>query len=207
MLPRSALIRTSELDQGAWNYGGVLGWVISRRLGLVDRLLAGVESGRLLEVGYGSGVFMPTLTRHCTVLDGIDVHEHPEQVMRVLAGHGIAADLRTGSAESLPYPDRSMDSVVCISVLEFVDDLDAAAAELRRVVADSGRLVVVTPGRSRLLDLGLRLLTGHRADDTFRHRREQILAALTEHFRIERTRSFPRRAPRFAQLYTAARLT
>ncbi len=203
LLPEAALVKTSDLDQGRWNYHGVLGWVSRQRIGMVDRLLTGVRDGRLLEVGYGSGVFMPTLARHATTLSGVDVHEVPDQVIAALAGHGITAQLCTGSVTALPYPDASMDTVVCISVLEFVDDLDAACRELRRVTAPGGRVVVVTPGHSAVLDLGLRLLTGERAEETFQGRRQQIQPTLARHFLLARRIAMPPLSPPLARLYTA----
>jgi ubiquinone/menaquinone biosynthesis C-methylase UbiE len=206
LLPRDALIRTSDLDQGAWNYSGVLGWVSRQRIAMVDRLLDGAPRGRLLEVGYGSGVFMPALARHATTLSGIDVHDKPQAVERVLADHGITAELRTGSVTALPYPDGSFETVVAISVLEFVDDLDLACRELRRVLVPGGRLVVVTPGHSPVLDAGLKLLTGERAEDTFEGRRQRIRPTLDRHFRTERTRALPWGAPGPVRLYTALRL-
>ena len=207
LLPETALVKTSDLDQGQWNYHGVLGWVSRQRIGMVDRLLAGVTTGRLLEVGYGSGIFMPALSRHCTTLDGIDVHDVPDRVAASLAEHGVTADLRTGSVTALPYPDASMDTVVCISVLEFVDDLDAACRELRRVTAPGGRVVVVTPGHSAVLDLGLRLLTGERAEDTFQGRRQRIQPTLARHFSLGRSIAMPPLSPPVARLYTALLLT
>jgi ubiquinone/menaquinone biosynthesis C-methylase UbiE len=203
LLPEGALIRTSELDQGAWNYHGVLGWISRQRIVMVDRLLTGVTSGRLLEVGSGSGLFMPTLARHAETLEGVDVHEHPADVEQALAAHGVDASLRTGSVTDLPYADDSIDTVVAISILEFVDDLDQACRELRRVLAPSGRLVVVTPGHSPLLDAGLKILTGERAEDTFRGRRQRIKPVLAEHFRTERTLATPPFSPGVARLYTA----
>ena len=203
LLPQAALVKTSDLDQGEWNYRGVLGWVSRQRIGMVGDLLTGVSRGRLLEVGYGSGLFMPTLNRHCSELLGIDVHDKPDAVAAVLAGYGITAQLCQGSATELPYPDGGIDTIVGISVLEFVDDLAAACREFRRVLAPGGRVVVVTPGHSRLLDLGLRVMTGERAEDTFHGRRQRIVSTLAEHFTVHRTRTVPVLVPSFSRLYTA----
>lgn len=45
----------------------------------------------------------------------------------------------------LGVADGSVDTVVCVSVLEHLDDLPAAVAELRRVVAPGGVLVLTVP--------------------------------------------------------------
>jgi SAM-dependent methyltransferase len=47
------------------------------------------------------------------------------------------------SLEALPFPDRSIDTVVCTHTLEHVIDLQTALSELRRVTAR--RLIVVVP--------------------------------------------------------------
>jgi SAM-dependent methyltransferase len=206
LLPEQSLIRTGDLDQAAWNYHGFLGWASRRRIVMVDRLLRDLPVGRLLEVGYGSGVFLPALALHANELHGVDVHDKPGEVAAVLAAHGVDARLRTGSVTDLPYPDGAFDAVVAISILEFVDELDTACRELRRVLAPAGRLVVVTPGHSALLDAGLKILSGERAEDTFAGRRQRIQPTLARHFRVERTLALPPWAPGPARLYTALRL-
>jgi SAM-dependent methyltransferase len=203
MLPQEDLIKTSDLDQGAWSYSGLLGWVSRRRLHLVTELLeADVRApGDLLEIGYGSGLFMPALTRFATRLHGVDPHPHSAEVTDVLARHGVTADLHTGSATDLPFDDASMDTVVCISALEFVDELEQACLQIQRVLRPGGRLVVITPGHSRLLDLGLQALTGERAEDTFQGRRQRIIPTLERHFTRERMVSMPPRSPAATRLY------
>jgi ubiquinone/menaquinone biosynthesis C-methylase UbiE len=52
---------------------------------------------------------------------------------------------REGAAEALPFADDAFDTVVCTHMLEHVQDLPRAIAELRRVA--SRRLVVVVPAQ------------------------------------------------------------
>jgi arsenite methyltransferase len=57
---------------------------------------------------------------------------------------------------SLPLEDRSVDAIVTTNTVYFVDDLDAAFAEVARVLAPGGRFVlgVGDPelmGRARML--------------------------------------------------------
>ena len=49
-------------------------------------------------------------------------------------------------AASLPLPDASRDVVLCQMGLMFMEDRPAALAEMRRVLAPGGRVVVNTPG-------------------------------------------------------------
>ncbi|HEY5012391.1 MAG TPA: class I SAM-dependent methyltransferase [Acidimicrobiia bacterium] len=197
LLPRDALVKTNDLDQADWNFRPILGWVQRLRLRCVASVLASApralppETSRLLEVGYGSGVFMPELARNADDLFGADVHRNGAAVSATLALHGAPARLVQASAGALPYRDGAFDTVVTVSTLEFVPDVAAAVGELVRVTKPGGRLVIVTPGQSALLDLGLRLLSGERAEDTFQGRRSLVVPAVEGSARILEVRTLP----------------
>jgi SAM-dependent methyltransferase len=192
LLPRDALVKTNDLDQADWNFRPVLGWVQRLRLRCVASVLASSPRAmRLLEVGYGSGVFMPQLARHTDDLYGADVHRNGAAVTATLAVHGSPASLATAAAGALPYRDGSFDTVVTVSTLEFVPDVAAAVGELVRVTRGGGRIVIVTPGQSALLDLGLRIMTRERAEDTFQGRRSLVVPAVERSARVLEVRTLP----------------
>jgi len=205
LLPREALIRSGDVDHADWNYRPVLGWIQQLRFRLARSLLPRERVPRLLEVGYGSGIFMPQLSLHCRELYGIDVHPMPTDVARILAAHGVRATLYSCGAELLPFEDGLFDAIVAVSSLEFVEDIDRAGREMARVLRRDGTLVMVTPGHSPLLDAGLKVLTGESAGRDYGGRREALMPALFRYFRIDRTRSYPI-ASASKGLYTAYRL-
>jgi ubiquinone/menaquinone biosynthesis C-methylase UbiE len=204
LLPRESLLKTGDVDHAAWNYDGLLGYVSRRRFELVRSLLSRRRVAKLLEVGYGSGVFFPELIKHADRLYGADIHDRPADVTAVLAKAGISAELVTASAEALPYPDGMFDVVVAVSTFEFVPDARKGINELARVLAPGGRIVVVTPGQSPILDLGLRMFTGESAAKDFGDRRRLIVPTLTTEMRVERSAYFPFRFP--VPVYRALRL-
>lgn len=63
----------------------------------------------------------------------------------------VTADLDPGAAmvaadiTALPFADSSFDAILCIHVLEHVDDDRAAMRELRRVLAPGGFAIVMVP--------------------------------------------------------------
>jgi ubiquinone/menaquinone biosynthesis C-methylase UbiE len=100
--------------------------------------------GRLLMVGLGPGTDLLFLPAAVTSVAAVE----PEAAMRRMAGalarrHGIEADIVEGIGESIPFEDNSFDSVHIGLVLCSVDDVDATLAEIRRVLAPGGRLVVL----------------------------------------------------------------
>ena len=124
----------------------------SERAGLAARrrqLLADAR-GRVIEVGAGTGLNLEHYP------DGIAelVLVEPEPAMarkleQRLRELGRAARIVEASAEALPYPDGSFDTVVCTLVLCSVDDPSRALTELRRVLRPDGSLLFLEHVRSQ----------------------------------------------------------
>src|SRR5580704_7424153 len=93
LLPEQALLVTSEIDHANWNYRPLLGRIQRLRFDLIRSILRGTHATRLLEIGYGSGVFFPELSKYADELHGIDPHPFPEKVRTVLAQNGVTANL------------------------------------------------------------------------------------------------------------------
>jgi ubiquinone/menaquinone biosynthesis C-methylase UbiE len=105
--------------------------------------------GRVVEIGAGTGF---NLAHYPNQLDELIVSE-PNDAMRARARRrldqgGVAATLVDASAESLPLPDDSVDTVVATLVLCTVPDQDAALREIRRVLKPGGRLLFIEHVRS-----------------------------------------------------------
>ncbi|HMF56919.1 MAG TPA: methyltransferase domain-containing protein [Pyrinomonadaceae bacterium] len=206
LLPQDALQKTGGVDHADWNYRPMLGAISRKRFQMVVSLLPVERCERLIEIGYGSGVFMPELARHCDKLYGIDVHSMAESVRASLAKHNVAAQLSSGSAAALPFEDDFFNCVVAVSALEFVEELDAACAEIVRVLKPGCPLVIVTPGHSPLLDLGLKMMTGESANKDYGDRRQSLQPTLLKHFYIERELTAPSIGSSLIKLYAAMRL-
>ncbi|HTP26795.1 MAG TPA: class I SAM-dependent methyltransferase, partial [Anaeromyxobacteraceae bacterium] len=191
LLPENVLVRTGPVDHASWNYRPLLGAIQRARFRLAYDLLP-EHVGRLLEIGYGSGVFMPALSEHADELLGIDVHDSAGQVEEILARRGVRAHLSIGVAERLPFDSGSVDCVVAVSALEFVGDLSAVCREVVRVLSPGGRFVIVTPRESPVVDTGMWILTGKRAKDDFGDRRARIRPTLAEYFRSLEIKHWPR---------------
>ena len=59
------------------------------------------------------------------------------------AGLGERIEVVLGDAAELAFPNACFDAVVSTQVLEYIEDVDRALRELRRVLRPGGRLVVL----------------------------------------------------------------
>jgi ubiquinone/menaquinone biosynthesis C-methylase UbiE len=190
LLPQDQLLHTSRVDHAEWNYRPLLSFIIRRRYTLALSLLPAESVRRMLEVGYGSGIFMPELALRCEELYGIDIHSEAATVQERLMQSGVRATLTRQDAATMDFPDGFFDRVVSVSALEFIERIDEAASAIARVLRPRGRLVAVMPSKSGFLDFALHVSTGEDAQRDYGDRRERVLPALLRHFCIERKRTF-----------------
>jgi len=204
LLPLNSLKKTGEVDHADWNYRPFLGYIQRKRFELCVQLFNNYHFENLLIVGYGSGVFIPTLAEYSTNIYGIDIHNHIDDIKKVLSAYSIQANLLSASAHNMPIPDNFFDAIVSISAMEFFNDLENSCLEIKRVIKKVGCLFVITPGYSKFVDLGLKILTGKSADVDFEDRRQKVIPTLMKYFEVKEKLYFPKYS--FIKLYTALRL-
>ncbi|MHB8491316.1 MAG: class I SAM-dependent methyltransferase [Solirubrobacteraceae bacterium] len=98
------------------------------------------EHARILDAGCGSGRNMVELAGYGEV-SGIELSETAVEAAR--ARH--VGEVVAGSLDRLPFADERFDLAVCLDVIEHLDDDRGALAELRRVIAPGGSLLVTVP--------------------------------------------------------------
>lgn len=191
LLRQNSLVTTSDVDKAEWNFQPFLGILHRIRFQLILSLLPQKRFHRLLEIGYGSGVFLPELAQHCEDLYAIDKHAKTVEVARALKDNQVEAQLMSGSALNLPYESEMFDCIVAVSCLEYMDPFERAAEEIRRVLKKEGCLVFVTPGNSRLVDFGHYVLTGYRASEHYGRRRDYLVPTLLQTFVMQEAVTAP----------------
>lgn len=142
--PQDALIRIGSADPLPYYYKPVVGRLYQHRINVGLRHLPD-HCGELLDIGYGSGILLPTLAARCTSLTGIDIHPHSTAVAERLRKIGVTAKLISADARKLPYPNASFDVIVAFSFMEHVAPIEPFITEMLRVLKPQGRIVLGMP--------------------------------------------------------------
>ena len=103
----------------------------------------------VLDLGCAGGFMAEALDARGARVTGIDPAEKAIAAARAHAAQerrGIAYDVGVG--EALPYAAASFDAVVCVDVLEHVQDLDRVLAEVARVLRPGGLFLFDTINRN-----------------------------------------------------------
>jgi ubiquinone biosynthesis O-methyltransferase len=124
--------------------------LVPARLAYFDRLTAWPGLA-VLDLGCGGGFMSEALASRGAEVIGVDVSQGAIAIAtRHAASRPFAIRYLVGSGEDLPLPNRCVDCVVCVDVLEHVRSLDQVLDEIRRVLRPGGLFLFDTINRTRL---------------------------------------------------------
>jgi len=140
-------------------------WGVGRYESTAARLLpvarevvrrAAIGAGeRVLDLGCGTGNAALLAAEHTADVVGVDPAERLLEVARKRAAElGSSAGFRAGSAAAIPCAEASADVLLSVFAVIFAPDPSAAAAEMARVLAPGGRILLSAwPPRGVLQDV------------------------------------------------------
>jgi 2-polyprenyl-6-hydroxyphenyl methylase/3-demethylubiquinone-9 3-methyltransferase len=162
--------------------------LVPGRLSWMDRQIGWADKD-VLDLGCAGGFMAEALAARGAQVTGIDPAERAINAARAHAaqsGHDIRYDVGVG--EALPYGDGAFDAVVCVDVLEHVEDLTRVLAEVARVLRPGGMFLFDTINRNPLARLAtitmaediLRLLPRGTHDPAMFIKPDELRRALTD---------------------------
>ena len=148
-ITRNILLRAFGRPQGIL---GRLGGAIMARMNAgfgawVVGLLGVGPGDRVLEVGFGPGAVVRHLADMAPTVRVAGVDPSPEMVEQARARNAAAirngrADLRQGSADSLPFDDDEFDAALTVNSMQVWPDPVAGLREIRRVLKPGGKVAL-----------------------------------------------------------------
>lgn len=180
---KSLLEKTGEVDYFDWNYKFPIKFVQRYRFSKIIDLLGNDNYSNLLEIGTGSGIFIPELSKHCKKIFACDIHSRFDHIPKLCDHYGIKDyDVRTQNIEETNYPDNSFDVIIAVSVLEFVNDIQKAIGEIKRIMKTDGIFITICPMESKFLDMLLSHYSEKHPKDEFKNSRIEVGKILESNF-------------------------
>lgn len=106
-------------------------------------------TGRILEIGFGTGRNLPHYPPGVRRIEAIDPDTHLDRYSQPrIAAAGIEVDFHHLNAEHLPFEPDRFDTVVCTLTLCSIPDVVHALDEVRRVLKPGGRFLFLEHGLS-----------------------------------------------------------
>jgi len=127
-------------DYESWFATPLGAFVAQRERELILHLLEANSGKTIVEVGSGTGYFLREVAFFGARCVGVE--PSAEMLAVSMSRSGRAIDYVRGCGEALPIKDATVDAVLFMTTLEFVQDVDATIREAARVVRPDGKLVI-----------------------------------------------------------------
>ncbi len=202
LLPPEGVLQPNDVydDPLHFYYRPVVGALYRRRIESGLSLLR-PPYARILEIGYGSGLLMPTLVTLAPHVAGVDLASDPQATGKILRGLGIEAELHKGDIASFSAGEERFDLIVAFSIFEHVADPSTALAACARLLQPDGQLLIGMPRVDRLMVPLFDLIGYHGINEHHVTTYRQVVRAAHNQFILRRFRCFPHGLPRWAGLY------
>lgn len=135
-----------------------------RQMAAYHRSLAYVEGRHILEVGCGEGIGASLLARKAVSVVAVDYSEEALQIARRKYGAGnIKFTLM--KVPPVNFADMSFDAVVCLQMIEHLENPETLVAEIKRVLRDDALALFATVNKEATISDNPYHLREFSADD------------------------------------------
>jgi ubiquinone/menaquinone biosynthesis C-methylase UbiE len=133
----------------------------------IANLLPLADSGRLLDVGTGTGLQLKVIRELKPGLElfGLDLSA---QAVRIARGYfeGTDVDLREGSIERTNYEDNFFDLVTCASSMSYWKNLQTCFDEIHRILKPGGAAHLIEPRKDIDIDAAIEIIRQNLAGES-----------------------------------------
>ncbi len=112
----------------------------------------------ILELGFGSGILLPSLCALGKSVSGVDLQSDPTKINSCLEKLGVSCNLIQGDVADGYFKEESFDLIVAISIFEHISDLSLVLDRMHGLLRPSGQLLVGMPRVDRFMEKAFRMI-------------------------------------------------
>jgi 2-polyprenyl-3-methyl-5-hydroxy-6-metoxy-1,4-benzoquinol methylase len=132
-------------------------WLHTSRRDWIEAALQSCSADKTMEqsieIGPGSGVYLPLLSRLSETVIAADIEQEYLEHAREMATSLTNLECCTDDITHSELSDGSFDIVLCTEVIEHITDSLAALSGMRQLLSLDGRLILSTPQRYSPLEI------------------------------------------------------
>jgi 2-polyprenyl-3-methyl-5-hydroxy-6-metoxy-1,4-benzoquinol methylase len=199
--PKGYLKPNDDLDDPLrYYYHPIVGCLYRQRVEQALSLLSPPYES-ILEIGYGSGLLLPTLKRLGGKISGIDLKSDPDQTSFLLKSMGVYPHLIKGDIADQVFHKDSFDLIVAISVFEHISDPIPILNKIHYMLTEKGLLLVGMPRVDALMSKLFYLIGYSSIGDHHVFRHTDFLKCSQNNFTLVSFKKMPSFLPQWAGLY------
>ena len=187
-------------DPLRYYYRPFIGYMYRRRIESGISLLQ-PPYRKILEIGYGSGIALPTLSRLGEAVWGLDSHSVPDRVARRLETISVHPTLVNADICDWRHDGEPFDLVVAFSVMEHISEPAVALSQIALLLKAGGTLLIGIPRVDKIMSAMFPLIGYHCIEKHHVTTFHTVCKCAKPHFTLERISTFPSWCPFWAGLY------
>ena len=131
----------------------------SRRDWIIGKILetARERPGRAIEIGFGAGVYLPSLAEAFGEVVATDLDQAHIDHARAIAAKYPNLHLMRDDVLDSKLPEHSFSLVLCSEVIEHIPNSESVLAAMHRLLEPGGILLLSTPQRWSLMEMAAKI--------------------------------------------------
>lgn len=199
---KSSIQPNGPNDPLLFYYKPIIGTFYRKRMEQAVSLLS-TSYKSILEIGYGSGILMPTLCSLSNNVVGLDLNSKPEKVKSDLKKIGCAPVLLKKSLQDINFPDNEFDLIISISTFEHIKlhDIESVCKKLFNILTPGGKLLIGMPRVDKFMGKMFSLIGFPKINEHHITTHKEFISVAEQYFKLESIKYMPSYLPKFAALY------